>query len=206
MVVNRIAQFLILVVGVLLLTNVSLAQEAKATLDSFWGIKFGSSMAEAKKIILAKKTGTLNEKDASDTSIVLEKAEFAGKTTFAIILQFVDDKFHTAKVVFKPTLEARVFELYDSVKKDINDKYYKTEKDYKFFKSPYEDGDGYETTALKVGKATFTALWTFKQTDDFTNSVSLEINESLFVILNYQDGKLIKQAIDKQKNKNAKDY
>lgn len=71
--INRIAQFLILVVGVLLLTNVSLAQEAKATLDSFWGIKFGSSITETKKILPAKKTGTMNEKDSSDTSIVLEQ-------------------------------------------------------------------------------------------------------------------------------------
>ena len=203
---RKITQILTLVIGVLLFTNVSFAQETKASLDNFWGIKFGSSVAETRKALLAKKTGTIDEKNSSETKIILDKPEFAGKIPLFVLFQFVDDKFHTAKVIFKPTLDARVFELYDSVKKDINDKYYKTEKDYKFFKSPYEDGDGYETTALKVGKATIAALWTFKQADGFENSVSLEIDENLLVTLSYQDEKLIKQAIEKQKNKNAKDY
>ncbi len=206
MIIKKTTQILTLVIGVLLFSNVSFSQESKATLDGFWGIKFGSTIPETKKILLSKKTGTIDEKNSSETSIVLLKPEFAGKTPLFMVLQFVDDKFHTAKVVFKSTLDAKVFELYDSVKKDINDKYYKTEKDYKFFKSPFEDGDGYETTALKVGKATIAAYWTFKQADGFENSVSLEIDETLLVVLNYQDAKLVKQAIEKQKNKNAKDY
>ena len=203
---KKISQILILAIAVLISAQGSFAQESKTNVDNFWGIKFGSSVAEAKKIILAKKTGTIDEKRSSETSIVIDSPDFAGKTPLFIILQFINDKFHTAKVAFRPSLEAKTFELYDSIKKDINDKYYKTDKDYKFFKSPYYDGDGFETQAIRVGKGTVEALWTFKPSESQSTTITLEIDTTLVVLLNYQDDNLIKEAIEKQKTKNAKDY
>ena len=205
-IMKKTNQILISFLAVFLFAHVSFAQETKANVDGFWGMKFGSSVAECRKIILSKNTGTIDAKNSSETKIIIDNPEFAGKKPAFIALLFVNDKFHTSKTFFKPTSAARVFELYDSIKGELNDKYYKTKEDFKIFKSPYYDGDGYEASAIRLGKATVAAFWTFNQSDESKTVISLQIEESLLVNLSYQDDKIADQAIEKQKNKNAKDY
>src|ERR687884_1112783 len=177
------------------------AQTTEKTLDGFWGMKFGSSIAECKRIILSKEGAVLDTKHSTENKLIVDGAEFGGRKTAFIALLFTDNKLHTAKVYFVPRLESKVFELYDEIKSEINDKYYVTKNDYRLFKYPYEDGDGYETQAIKLGKASIASFWSFPRSDGHKNSISLEINETLIVILSYQDGLLIEEAIEKQKSK-----
>lgn len=199
-------RILIVTMVILFAAGDSFAQTSEKTMDSFWGMKFGSSMAECKKIILSKEGTVIDAKNSTPDKLIIDGAEFGGRKTLFISLQFSDNKFHTAKVYFNPRLASKVIELYDEIKGEINDKYYITKDDFRHFKEPYSEGDGYETQAIRLGKATFAAFWTFTRSDGHKNAISLQINENLSIVLGYQDGQLIDEAIDKKKSKAAKDY
>lgn len=66
----------------------------------------------------------------------------------------------------------------------ITNKYGSRSKEYKFFESPYEDGDGYELIALKVGKATYSTYWLL---DDV--NIAVKISEYAQVTLAYENVK-----------------
>lgn len=182
------------------------AQAVPTTLDGFWGIKFGSSMVEAKKIILAKKTGKIDTVNSDQDVIVVEDAEFAGKRSYLILISFVNDQFHTGTIFFKSDLDAKVLDLYADFKSDLSDKYGKPSNDFKFFTKPYYSGDGYETQAIRLGKGEVSSFWTFERPDGGKNAISLSVTERLMIKLTYQDGKLIKVSSEQRKNKNSKDF
>jgi len=53
----------------------------------------------------------------------------------------------------------------------LSEKYGQSKDDYKFFSSPYYDGDGYELQALYVDKCFWTSAWN----DTNQNTISLEL-------------------------------
>ncbi len=134
---NKIFQLTSTSVIFFLLTLVSFAQNSEKPLDGFWGIKFGSTMAECKKIILAKEGATLDSKNSNETKLIVDGAVFGGRKTSFIALAFTNDKFHTARVYYPKTLAAKVEDFYSEIKSEINDKYYTTKDDFRLFKSPY---------------------------------------------------------------------
>lgn len=175
-------------------------------LDGFWGVKFGSSMANAKKVIFEKKNGKIDNRISNAESFFVDGANFGGRKAHMMILGFVNDKFHTASVLFMPDLEPKVFELYEQIKKEISDKYGKPQEDFKYFEKPYFFGDGSETQAIRLGKADIASYWVFERPDGFKNFLVLSISENLRVRLGYQDGKLIKESVEEVKQKNSKDF
>jgi len=57
------------------------------------------------------------------------------------------------------TPDHRAREAYASMQQFLARKYGPPASDYAVFEDPYEDGDGYEETALAVGKATISSFW-----------------------------------------------
>lgn len=194
----------ILFVALLFITNSIYSQ----TLDSFMGIKFGTSRDSVKKIMLSKQGCTLNKESSGDDFMAFQNVKFAGREALFISFKFVDNKFHTSSVLFTSTLESKAIELYNDIKDELNEKYYKTESDFETYKYPYEKDDGHVETAIKIGKATFSSFWGFKNSNDenITNYISLIISETLSIILSYQDSILLKIAIEREKQKNNADY
>jgi hypothetical protein len=179
------------------------------TLEGFLGVKFGSTIEEATKILSAKPGFKVNREFSKPDILAFTDAPFAGRKSFLICLAFVNNKFHTGFAIIAPNLESQLIELYNGIKEELNEKYFKTTSDFKSFKYPYEDGDGHEETAIKLGKASFSSFWNFKNpkgTNDENNIISLEITESMKVKLTYQDGILIHEQVDKAKKKNFQDY
>jgi hypothetical protein len=90
---------------------------------------------------------------------------------------FGDNKI--AKILVRIiTPDNKAIETYRSMKDVLSKKYGTPDDEYEFFKSPYYDGDGYETQAIRKGKATFLCFW--------GGALSLEIHETLTVQLNYE--------------------
>jgi hypothetical protein len=195
-------------VTVLLVQSVFAQSSSDSTVavDGFWGMKFGSTQAQCKKTLLSKQDATIDSKHTDADQIVVEGLTFGGREVSFIKLSFYKDELHTASVYYKAPLDAKTQDLYDDIKADLNQKYFVTTQDYRNFNSPYTDGDGYEMDAVRQGLATISAYWHFNRADGFKNVISLEIDEHLFVILGYQDGKLIKEAVNAEKEKNSKDY
>jgi len=178
--------------------------QSKDTLDGFFGCKFGSSRQVVKAIMLSKAGSKVYSEDVN--SIIFTGVKFAGHKVNVIIFQFVNNKFHTAKVLLSSPYESGVIDLYNDIKSGINERYYVTDGDYERYDEPYYKDDGYTISAIKLGKANFSAYWEFSNSrsdkEDDSNTISVEISQSLSVIISYQDGVLINEVI----KKNNKDY
>lgn len=178
-------------------------------IEGFMGIKFGTSIDVVKKTMLSKPGCTLDNKYSDTNHLVFDGIKFAGRETLFIRFEFVDKKFHTATAFFKPNLSSKTIDLYNEIKSEINEKYYITEEDFEIYRSPYEKGDGYTESAIRLGKASFSAFWKYKNTnttEDVNNYIALEINENLNIELSYQDGVLVKISSQRKKAKNNTDY
>ena len=160
--------------------------------------------------MLAKPECKIDQKNSNEALLVFTGISFAGRNTLFISFDFINRKFHTGSVYFDAGLESKVIDYYTEIKNELNEKYYKSILDFELYKEPYKKGDGYTESAIKLGKATFSTYWTFKnakqKSDEENNSIALVINERLRVVLSYQDGVLITEAIEKVKSKNLKDY
>lgn len=178
------------------------------TLDGFFGMKFGSSMDSIKKVMLSKPGCKFDTKNSTDDCLIFDGLKFAGRDIGFMMFSFTNNKFHTSKVALISELESKTVDLYKEIKAELNEKYFTTKSDYEFYKSPYEKGDGYTESAIKLGKAEFSSYWEFKNPFSTTekNIISLVIKPSLTILIGYQDGILINEVVSKSKEKNFKDY
>ncbi len=76
----------------------------------------------------------------------------------------------------------RAIEVYESMQQFLIRKYGPPENVYRVFEDPYEDGDGDEELAIKVGKAHFLSMW------PRTNGAALyvKIDDDLNVVIHYE--------------------
>lgn len=175
------------------------------TLDGFWGIKFGTSKVEGKKI-MASKGLKLDTSRSSKDILIYYDVKFGGRDAVAVGLKYDKNRFYDAKVFYRTPLDAKTLELYENVKADINTKYYTTNLDDKSFKYPYSEGDGHEITAIKLGLAHISALWQFERSDGEKNLIVLEIKENLMIFINYIDGKISDEVVIRNRSTDSKDY
>jgi hypothetical protein len=179
------------------------------SLDGFLGLRFGTTADSVKKIMLAKPGCKLGVKSTKDV-LMFTDCKFAGRGATLIVFRFINNKFHTGRVFLSPSLDSKIVELFNTVKGELNERYYTTTQDYERYDYPYEKGDGYYESAIKLGKAHFSAYWDFtnpkSENKEDNNIISLEIDEDMYVIIGYQDGALIKEAVEAQKSKDYKDY
>jgi hypothetical protein len=174
-------------------------------LEGFLGIKFGASTESVKDFMLAKPNCNLDLENSDNNQLFFEGAKFAGRDPLFILFKFVDNKFHTACVLIKPKLESQTIDLYNEIKDEINEKYYKTSEDYETYKYPYEKNDGHTETAIELGKASFSSYWKFNASSK-DNYIALSITEGLHIKISYQDGMLVQIAVERENAKNNDDY
>ena len=86
---------------------------------------------------------------------------------------------------------------YEKYKDILVKKYGQPSDDFHFFSSPYDEGDGYEMTAVAVGKCTYSSYFTNQG-----NSVSIEISKWKEIDINYENEK---NRLVKNKEKEALD-
>lgn len=152
--------------------------------DGFWGIKFGSSVEEAKKIMSTKNNCKLS--DSSEEELLYSGGSFSGLDIDWLYLQFIDGRFYNSIIRLKPSSESIVFLEYEDFKEKFNAKYFKTELHREAFDSPYYNGDGYELQAIRKKKAHFMSVWNFKE----DSSITLVIGDDTLIYVLYTDTKL----------------
>lgn len=158
---------LILLAFLLFISSVSRAES-----PTFADIQWGASKDDVRKQLTVKgfSPGAL-DKDGDFTfegSLVGYKAQ--GLALFA------DNRI--AKIIVRIiTPDNKTIDTYRSMKDVLLKKYGAPTNDFEFFNKPYYDGDGYETQAIRVGKATFACFW---------SGVHVEIHESLTVQVIYE--------------------
>jgi hypothetical protein len=175
-------------------------------LDGFLGIEFGSSL-EIVKEKFASKTGIILESvDDENDALFCNGAKFAGRETEMMLFLSFDNQFCKGVVYVKPSLESKVIDLYNQIRNEINQKYFKTDLDYEFYTSPYEKDDGYTESAISLGKADFSCYWNFENIGTIENTISLIISEKLEIVISYENGNLMKLLVERNQEKNSVDY
>lgn len=89
---------------------------------------------------------------------------------------------------------------YNTLKDAYITKYGEPSGDFHFFKSPYDEGDGYEALAVKSDKCRYYTIWELSN-----GSISLEITNDMEVKIVYEDAQNTKKRFDEQKNKRISD-
>ena len=67
-------------------------------------------------------------------------------------------------------------------KKELYSSKYVLDKDFEFFSSPYEDGDGYEMRAIASEKCTYTTFFLAPN-----GGIILEIDKKKRIVVSYED-------------------
>ena len=186
--------------------NTDTTSQANKNTDGFMGIKYGTSIAEARKIIADRQLGKIEEAKSYSNLLTLSK----GKTDYVfesdhsrytfledldITLFFVDDKFYQATIVdvMSETIYKDLFimsggkkdplsEGFENIKKDFDRIYYKTEI-YK------------ESTVKENGMA----IWEFKQPQGQPNYIALTQKDNR-LFLTFQNTDLFNLSEKRQKD------
>lgn len=182
-------------------------------LNGFMGIPFGSSNEEIKKTFLSKNPTAKIYTD-KPTTLTFTDFTFGGRKAAAVIFGLTDDsKMHTAVVLLENNNgDDYVFELYDNVVTDINQKYHYSDVTNEIWKYPYDKSDKFNhgVTAVKTGKCVLQSMWYFDVNDpnthDDDNIIAVENTQSCLVKITYQNGLMISDVENKNKEKNSKDY
>ena len=158
------------------------------TLDGFMGITFGSSIDVVKNTMLAKPGSKIVTEKCDTNYLYFKGIIFGGRETLFISFKFFKNMFYSASVFIYPAFEQKLTDLYMDIKKDLEQKYYKTNIDY---------------------SKTFLTKWEFLNTKAKTeifNTIRLDIQDGAVVLLKYQDGLLVLPVLEAQKKKLLNDY
>jgi hypothetical protein len=201
----------ILSLFLLLFFTFNISQGQSKEMNSVMGIPFGSTRAQVKAAMSQKQPGIKIREEKSNI-VIYNDGKFGGRSAFSFLFKFNDsDKLHTTIILLDPVYCNQVFELYDGIVSDINQKYYVSDFVVERYKYPYDKSDRENTNVITGGYATINTIWTFDMantpdsTDD-DNAIMIEITNGCIVKVSYQDGVLIDEVVNKQKEKNSKDY
>lgn len=184
-------------ITLLLVPFLGISQTTKP-IDGFLGIKFGTSKA-ATIAALKAKGGVLDGKPGSDC--MFTGINLGRRTSAGLMVSFFNNKVYEAAFFFKPDNDPEAIDYYNSLVSDISG-VYGAGTPTKTFKSPYEDGDGHESTALEMGYASFFTNW--KSNNNLIQALIRPVGDDkdLYVLLYYTD-KTIEKAAKQATNQSA---
>lgn len=183
----------------ILIANIAISQST--SLSGCLGVKFGSNQKETKEIIEGKNAG-FNLYSNTDDVVSYSEGTFANHECIGIIYYFYNNSFHSAKVLLEVSQSPKVFDFYNKIVSEVQDKYGISPYKEHIFKYPFEEGDGHEVSAIRGGYADIKSYFNF----DDGNVITVSITENLDVLIIYQNVKLAEEAINASKKKSSGDY
>lgn len=191
---------LLFVLCALLLTLGSSSSQSVDSVAKFWGIPFGSSKQEVKKMMQDKKAVLAEEGDRF--IIWIANAKFAGFDTNYAHTSFTNEgEFSRGVVAIPVENEKNIFVTYSEVKDLITRKYGNPARDIEHFDTPYSKGDGNEVYALKMGRCKYASFWNAGK----DVSVIVIILDSNSIAIYYQHNELNKKALEQDADKRSED-
>ncbi len=186
----------------MLFNSMAFSQTTDSLINGAIGLKFGMSQSKVKTIIQSK-GGILDKTSNQEFGICLtyKKLRFLSNDVYFTHFKFYKDSLFSITFCFIVDADGFTQAKYDALKEKIENKYGNGDC-FRYFDSPYYDGDGYEMSAVSQGKAHISCIWT----DINENAISLAIKESLLIMLEYQSTNLIDKVIKNVESKQMKDY
>lgn len=160
-------------VAPLLLASAAQGQDIK-----FADLRWGTRDAEVKSTLAA--AGFTYIKTDEDGDLV-----FTGRAldhTARLYAFMTPDRSLVKVQVSVATDNDEVRSTYARMRNSLIEKYGTPTNDFHFFSQPYYEGDGYEETAISVGKGTFAVFWIRPGNGNLT----LEISKALALNVEYE--------------------
>ncbi len=161
-------------------------------LNSFWGIPFGSPKSVIVEKLKSKGITLTSEIDGNITTLSSSDVRFGNKKSDLLLIKLINNKFSSASLYY-PTDNRNIKSDFNDLFEDLQKKYSIGDK-YSEFKYPYKEGDDDEEFALSSGYGELSAYWLFE--DASIMAKTLHLKSSNVIKLEYQDNKLVKEAID----------
>lgn len=203
---KKMKKMLLIIVAMLTISSAN----AENTLNGFMGIPFGTSKSEIVRLFKEKQPKSTIHTDDGKV-LTFTDCQFAGRNAIAIVFALNDQsQVHTVTVLLD-NKDYEVWTVFDEVVSDIESKYKPRTGEYENWSYPYDKNDKYThgITALKVNKLKKAAYWYFPVetgNSDDDNVINVTINDNCHVKIIYQNGVMINQVVEKNKQKNSKDY
>jgi hypothetical protein len=172
-----------------------LSLQASAASFNFADISWGSRKSDVVKTLTAKGYSRTPNATINKNGDLLFEGKLVGENA-QILAYFSGDSLAKIKVNLV-TKDKDAIAVFRKMKNLLSKKYGVPSNDFEFFQNPYYDGDGYETQAIKLGKATFSSFW--------GTSLYLEITEVLTIHIHYESPEW-SQEIDDRNRKAASDF
>lgn len=154
---------------------------------TFASLSWGSTRDEVKKCLIEKGYTFDQEftKAFDVNEVIFFKGEVTGEEALISVRFNSNNELVKCIIVLYPG-ENEAIETYQSIKDILISKYGEFEDTYKIFKHPYEEGDGYETQGIKLGKVHFHTFWAVAKD---SSKLHIGINESLDIAIHYESSK-----------------
>lgn len=191
----------ILVLIALLLVPITFFAQTVKPAPEFNGVKVDSTLDYVVKQYVAK--GFTISKKFDDKSVITLKGAL-GTDAIEVFVIATPSTHKVWKVsVYFPKEEtwSSLKNKFSSIKGLLTNKYGEPDKDYHFFSSPYEEGDGYEMTAVAVDKCGYFTYW---RKNLVNATIMTKISEYKQVNVTYQN-QANSELNDTEKNKATSD-
>jgi len=164
----------------------SASSKAKDTSIYFNGVKVDGKITQFVEKLKLK--GFTVSKTIKNGYVMSGK--FLGKTIELYIFGTPTSKLvtHVDAYFPKQTEWYTIKNEYETLKEKVTGIYGNPSEDFAFFSSPYYEGDGYEESAVKIGKCVYSSYW------DNSNfwSIILTIEKYMQVSISYENSKNMK--------------
>lgn len=127
-----------------------------------------------------------------------------GSNEATFVFKLYNDEMWEVGIYLQDIPNHKIINEWKNFKSLLSDKYGRVNEDFYFFKSPYYDGDGYETQAIKLGKGTAAAYWKRPDGNGDNAILTCEISEYLSLKVSYQHIELADVAIDAANKEKSK--
>jgi hypothetical protein len=159
----------------------------------FMGISVSGPVASFNAQLKAK--GFTMDASQSEGDLYVFNGTISTKDVEVVVITTPTSKLVRKLVVFYPKQES-----WYSLKSEFNDvfeviskKYGQPDDNYAFFKSPYEEGDGYEMTAVATENCFYLSAW--KANATYPNqTIAVRITKSKRVTLAYENDAMMTKA------------
>ncbi|MEL7556579.1 MAG: hypothetical protein AAGU26_10385 [bacterium] len=176
--------------AVLLFIVFSIFSLSAETLSGFWGIPWGTPIAEIETTMAGK--GYQASAKASN-GYIYRNVSFAGRNGDAFFV-LKDSRLVGGSFKFSPKRNA-AYENYNSLKNDLISKYGTPTNEQEVYSSPYRKGDGYTETAIALNKLKLSAAWEFENNNlILLNVESDQENYTITIFLNYYTGVVMEET------------
>ena len=178
------------------------ARGPEETLDGFRELHWGETAAVA-KAKMQKVEGTSFDAAATgqftDGTQCYAGGTFAGEAVERYELRFFKDALCGVNVVFSKWGSENIVSVYEKIRDFLSARYGKPVNDFSKFSEPFRKGDGREDVAFAAGKGIMTCLWTFPVPGEMSNSIFMDVNQRLQIVIRLENGKLLKESQPRRK-------